>query len=235
MFWGVARGTSALVALLALLPVVRSAHPELPARQTPHPESSSRARANRNDWQRPHWVMDVLDIEPGDRVADGGAGSGYFTLHLAGRVGWGGKVYAVDIRGDALAGIGRLRQLLNLPQIETVLGEEDDPRLPDNSLDVVLVVNTYHELRAFDRMMQAFLRALKPGGLLALIDADAKTGSPRSAYGDGHRLPAAFVRDDARRNGFRFLRAEPGFTNPDDGAKWYFLVFERPRQASSGN
>ena len=103
-----------------------------------------------------------------------GAGSGYFTLHLAGRVEWSGNVYAVYIREDALAGIRAFREALNLPQMKTVLGADDDHRLPANSLDAVLVVNTHHEMRGCDRMMQPFLRTLKPGGLLALVDAEAK-------------------------------------------------------------
>ena len=226
---------AAVFAVVGMLSSHTSAHPQLPPGQTPHPEPSQKERANRNDWQRPHWVMDVLDVRAGSHVADVGSGSGYFTLHLAGRVGWDGKVYAVDIRGDALANIRDLRHLLNLPQIETVLGAEDDPRLPADSLDVVLVVNTYHEMGAYDRMMQAILRALKPGGRLGLIDAEAKAGASRAVYIQQHRLPAALVRSDAVRNGFRFLSAEQGFTNPDNGAKWYFLVFERPRSASPRN
>ncbi len=198
------------------------------AAQTPHPAPPHKELANRNDWQRPHWVMDVLQIKEGSRVADVGAGSGYFTLHLAGRVGWKGKVYAVEIREDVLAGIREFRKALNLPQIEMVLGADDDPRLPAGSLDVVLVVNAYHEMRAYNRMMQAFLRALKPGGLLAIIDADAKEGSRRAVYFEQHDLPATLVRADAVRNGFRYLRTESGFTNPDDGAKWFFVIFERP-------
>jgi predicted methyltransferase len=188
--------------------------------------------ANRNDWQRPHEVMDVLGVRTGSEVADIGAGSGYFTLHLAGRVGWSGSVYAVDIMQEKLEAIRGLARALNLPQIKTVLGDADNPHLPAVALDLVLVVNSYHEMPAFDAMMQAFHRGLKPGGLLAIIDAAAAPGAPRSEYFLRHELPSELVRADALRSGFRFVREEPEFINPNDGAHWYFLVFQRPATAA---
>jgi ubiquinone/menaquinone biosynthesis C-methylase UbiE len=213
------RATPAVAACLALL------SPAWSAAQAHKPEL-----ANRNDWQRPHWVMDVLDVHAGSVVADVGAGSGYFTLHLAGRVGTEGRVYAVDIREESLRGIRALASTLNLPQIETVLGTPSDPRLPDAACDVVLVVNSYHEMDHYDAMMKAFSRTLKPGGRLGIIEAEAPAGSARSYYFKMHFMPASVVRADAARHGFRFLRNEQGFVNPDNGEHWYFLVLERPER-----
>ena len=71
---------------------------------------------------------------------------------------------------------------------------------------------------------------LKPGGLLAIIDAQDEPGQPRSVYRERHTLPAEIVREDAARHGLRFQRELPGFSNPESKRKYYFLLFEKPKQ-----
>ena len=184
---------------------------------------------NRDEWQRPAAVMDALHIGPGSRVADIGSGTGYFTFHLAQRVGAEGRVYAVDVQRAALEDINRRAAALAFTHVTTILGTDNDPHLPPESLDVVLVVNTYHELRAYDAMMQGFWRSLKPGGLLAIIDCEALPGESSESYVRHHRVPSSAVRNEALRNGFRYLRTELGFVDPATPfSYWYFLVFERP-------
>jgi len=77
-------------------------------------------------------------------------------------------------------------------------------------------------------MLGAILRALKPGGLLGIIDAPAKSGEPREKYFERHRIPDQFVRDDAARCGFTFVRQEPGFNPPDNDRNYFFLIFQKP-------
>ncbi|MGH9779438.1 MAG: methyltransferase domain-containing protein, partial [Candidatus Acidiferrales bacterium] len=182
----------------------------------------------RDAWQHPEDVMDALGIQAGTAVADVGSGDGYFSFHLARRVGPEGRVYAVDIDQDALKKLRRQAEKDNLSQIETVVGAKDDPRLPPDSVDVVLVVNAYHEMRDYDAMMAGFFRALKPGGLLGIIEAEDEPGKPREDYYGRHRMPEEVVREDAARAGFRFLRTEPGFTRPSPNKEFYFLIFEKP-------
>src|SRR5215475_5527696 len=98
----------------------------------------------RDRWERPEEVMDAVGVKAGSTVADVGAGEGYFTFHLAERVGTTGKVYAEDILEDRLEKIRALAAERKLTQIETVLGAADDPRLPAERMDAVLVVNAYH-------------------------------------------------------------------------------------------
>ncbi len=187
--------------------------------------------AHRDTWQRPAAVMDGLGIRRGSRVADIGAGGGYFTFHLAGRVGTTGRVYAVDVQRAALADIAQRASTERLTQITTVQGTDEDPHLPARSVDVILVVNTYHEFRAFDSMMQAFRTALKPRGRLAVIEPEAIAGEPPGRAFRYHRISRSAVRGDAERAGLRFVRNELGFVNPDGGitsSYWFFLVFERP-------
>jgi len=182
----------------------------------------------RDAWQRPAEVMDALGLVAGMRVADIGSGDGYFTFHLAARVGPTGKVYAVEIDDSELKKIRRRAKAEGLGQIETVLGARDDPRLGPESVDVALIVNAYHEMQEYDAMLAGVFRALKPGGLLAIIEAEDDPGQRRESYYDRHRMPAEVVREDAARAGFRFLRDAPGFERPEGRKKFYFLIFEKP-------
>jgi ubiquinone/menaquinone biosynthesis C-methylase UbiE len=189
----------------------------------------------RDDWEKPQEVMDVLGIKAGTVVADVGAGEGYFTFHLASRVGATGKVYAEDILDDRLEKIRSRAANEKLTQIETIRGEIDDPRLPAERSDVVLISNAYHEMRDYDKMLQGIFRALKPGGLLAIIDAPAKPGNRRESYYDRHRIPEKLVREDTARNGLRFLRQLPTFTPPDSDRTYFFLIFQKPAPGNSSN
>ncbi|MCI0403946.1 MAG: class I SAM-dependent methyltransferase [Acidobacteria bacterium] len=172
--------------------------------------------------------MDALGIQSGTVVADIGSGDGYFSFHLARRVGAGGRVYAVDIDKGALDKLRKQAEKEKLSQIETIVSAKDDPRLPPESVDVVLVVNAYHEMRDYDAMLAGLFRTLKPGGLLGIIEAEDEPGKPRETYYNRHRLPEEIVRQDAERAGFRFLRKERGFTRPNQQKEFYFLIFEKP-------
>jgi predicted methyltransferase len=205
------------VLLLGMLSCPPSAH----AGQHSGPE--------RDAWNRPDQVMDALSVHAGSAVADVGCGRGYFTFKFAVRVGGEGKVYAVDLREDELDSIRERARRDGLSQIETIQGSDNDPHLPAASLDAVLVMNAYHEFREYDAILAAICRALKPGGLLALIDGAADPGHPREYYDGWHRLPEHFEREDATRAGFKFLRNPPGFTEPANRKEFYFLLFEKPR------
>jgi predicted methyltransferase len=189
-------------------------------------QESERAR-KRDEWQRPGEVMDALGLKPGHRVADIGCGLGYFTFRMAARVGTEGKVFAVDIDEEAIDKVRQRKQREKLDQVEPILGESADPRLP-NELDVVLIVDTYHEFRDYDRMMEAIFRALKPGGRLAIIDGEGPSGRPRAEYHRLHTIPADLVRKEVARHGFVFKESRPGFYDAEYGKRFYFLIFERP-------
>ncbi len=178
----------------------------------------------RDAWQRPAEVMDALAIRPGSVVADVGAGEGYFTFHLASRVGARGKVYAEDILDSQLQKIRERAKKEGLSQIEIVLGTEDDPKLPEGALDAILLVLTYHELDKYDAMLDAMVRAIKPRGLLAVIEEQAEPNRPRRSYAEEHKMSKELVLQDAARHNLRFAREEK-VLDP----QWFFLVFEKPR------
>jgi predicted methyltransferase len=189
-------------------------------------QESERAR-KRDEWQRPAEVMEAMGVKTGHRVADIGCGFGYFTFRLAARVGAEGKVYAVDIDEEAIEKVRLRKEGEKLDQVEPVLGESADPRLP-NDLDAVLIVDTYHEFREYDRMTQAVFQALKPGGRLVIIDGEGPAGRPRTEYHRLHTIPAELVREEVTRHGFDFKESRPGFYDAEYGKKFYFLIFEKP-------
>lgn len=193
-----------------------------------NPDQDALERGRKRDvWQRPDEVMEALDVQRGQRIADLGSGAGYFTFRLAARVGAEGKVYAVDIDQEALNKLRARKEREKLAQVEIILGEQSDPRLPPD-LDTVLIVDTYHELRDYDRTMQAVFRALKPGGRLAIIDGEGPAGRPRTEYHRLHTIPAALVRAEIARHGFVFKESRPGFDDAEYSKKFYFLIFIKP-------
>ncbi len=189
-------------------------------------QESDRDRS-RDVWQRPTEVLDALGVKAGQRIADIGCGSGYFSVRLAARVGTEGKVFAVDIDREAVDRVRRRAEREKLTQIEPILGEGGDPRLPNN-LDVVLIVDTDHEIREYEHMMQVVFRAMKPGGRLAIIDGEGETGRPRTEYHRLHVIPAEVVRTEILKAGFTFKESRPGFYDAEYSKKFYFLIFEKP-------
>ncbi len=194
-------------------------------------QESERSR-KRDAWQRPAEVFDGLAIKSGSRVADIGCGKGYFTFRLAVRVGATGKVYAVDIDEEVIEAVRERKARENLAQVEPILGEQADPHLPAN-LDAVLIVDTYHEFRDYDRTMQAVFRALKPGGRLVIIDGEGPAGRPRTEYHRLHVIPPELVREEVAGQGFIFKESRPGFYDAEYGKQMYFLVFEKPLSTRS--
>ncbi len=191
----------------------------------PSPESD-RSR-KRDEWQRPAEVFDAMAVKPGQRVADIGSGFGYFTFRLATRVGAAGKVYAVDIDEEAINQVRQRKEREKLGQVEAILSESADPHLP-SELDAVLIVDSYHEFREYDQMLQAVFTALKPGGRLVIIDGEAPSGRPRTEYHRLHSIPAELVREEVARHGLVFKETRPGFYDREYGKKMYFMIFEKP-------
>ena len=123
--------------------------------------------------------MDAAGLEPGMVVGEVGAGQGYFTFWLARRVGPAGKIYANDISRSALAAIERRCQREGIAHIETILGEVEDPLFPDSVLDMVFIVNAFHDLEKPVELLNNLLPSLKPGATVVIMDRDPeKFGDP---------------------------------------------------------
>jgi SAM-dependent methyltransferase len=138
---------------------------------------------DRDQWQKPDLIMDKLKIADGASVADLGAGGGWFTLHLARRVGPNGVVYAEDVQRVMIEFIGRRVARENLPWVKTVLGTPTDPRLPPG-LDAILIVNGYREMDDPARpdviitLLENLARSLNPQGCLGVVDFLPGSGGP---------------------------------------------------------
>ena len=160
-------------------------------------------------------VMAFAGIKAGMSVADIGAGSGWFTVRAAKRVGAKGKVFAVDISEDAIKHINERKQKENLPNIETVLGKEDNPLLPKKKVDAVLILKTYHEIAQPVRLMKNLLPSLRKNALVGVIDRNGDDAS--------HGINRETVVEEMKRAGF-FLVEEYDFVKGD--GMDYLLIFQ---------
>ena len=159
-------------------------------------------------------VMDMLGIEPGKNVADIGAGSGWFTVRAARRVTGSGSVYAVDINQEAIHYIDQRAKKEQLHNIKTILSQPDDPRIPADSIDAVLLLKTYHEVAHPIVLLRNLRSSLKPGARIGIID--------RNGNGENHGVSKDVVVREAAQAGYE-LRDTQDFVKAD-GAD-YFLIF----------
>ena len=160
-------------------------------------------------------VMDILGIVPGKNVADIGAGSGWFTVRAAKRVGASGHVYAADINPEAIEYIEKRAQKENLRNIDAVLSRPDNPLLPAKSVDAVLLLKTYHEVEKPITLLRNLCPALREGAKVGVID--------RNGNGEDHGIMSDVVIREAGEAGYQ-LAGKYDFVKPDKMD--YFLVFQ---------
>jgi ubiquinone/menaquinone biosynthesis C-methylase UbiE len=158
-------------------------------------------RKDRETYEQPEKVLDALKIAPGTTVADIGAGVGYFSLRIAKRVGSSGKVVAVDVQPMMLEVLKTNRDRERLSNIELVLGTETDPRLSPQSVDLVLMVDVYHEFQYPEEMMAGIRQALKPSGRLVLVEYRGE--DPTVPIKPEHKMTVQQVLKEIEPMGFR--------------------------------
>ena len=188
----------------------------------------TQAQRNRDSWQRVPEVLSALAIDKGSRVADIGAGDGYFTRHLAQAVGASGQVFAVEISQGALSRLRRLASDEGFDNIEVVEGEIDDPRLPKGSLDAVLVVNAYHEMTEHEAMLAGMFVSLKAGGRLVILDRSANDVSDsRDRQVARHELSIELAERELEEAGFDILQRDERFTGGRNHPQWMLVARRR--------
>ena len=126
-------------------------------------------RPARDDVELPGRVVGALNLSPSDVVADIGAGTGYFTFRMAPEVP-AGRVLAVDILPEMVARIRARADSMGVDNVRAILGTRMDPRLPDEAVDVALIVDAYHEFSHPREMMTNIVQSLEPGGRLVLVE-----------------------------------------------------------------
>ncbi len=159
-------------------------------------------------------VMDILSVAPGKVVADIGAGSGWFTVRAAKRVGGSGLVYAVDINPEAIRYIDERAKKEQLQNVKTIQSKADDPLLSAHSVDAVLLLKTYHEVAQPVTLLRNLRPALRPGAKVGVID--------RNGNGEDHGVGRDIVIREAKEAGYRLLE-QYDFVKGDKMD--YFLVF----------
>jgi len=163
-------------------------------------------RSERVQEEEPDVALDALKLTEGATVADVGAGSGYMTVKMAKRVGPTGKVYANDIQPQMLS---MLRQRLDrekLANVDLVLGTYDDPKLPANTLDLILMVDVYHEFSQPQQMLRRMRDSLKPTGRLVLLEY--RKEDPSIPIRPDHKMSVAEAKMEVEAEGFALANVD---------------------------
>jgi ubiquinone/menaquinone biosynthesis C-methylase UbiE len=171
----------------------------------------------RDAYQKPHEVLSALAIREGERIADIGAGSGYFALRFSKHVGTSGRVFAVDISPEMVLHLNRRIRDAGITNVQTILASADDPLLPPASVDRVFVADTWHHIADPARYLSALAKILKPGGEIVVIDFHKKempVGPPAEM-----RLSREQVVSQFEQHGFRLAREHTFLPYQ------YFLIF----------
>jgi len=162
-------------------------------------------RGTRESEERTDLLMDALDLKPGMTVADIGAGSGYFTVPMAKRVAP-GIVYGTDIQPEMLAFLEARARTEKLTNIKGILGDTGDAMLPAASVDLVLLVDAYHEFDQPLEMMTSIARALKPSGRVALVEYRGE--DPEVPIKPLHKMTEAQARQELKAAGLMWIRTD---------------------------
>ncbi len=176
-------------------------------------------RPERERQERTDLLIAGLILSDDFVVADIGAGTGFFTFPIAQRVPQ-GKVFAVDIQPEMLARIARRKTLEKVVNVETVLGEQDDPKLPKNQIDLAFIVDAYHEFSFPREMGERLKESLRPGGQLVLVEYRAE--DPRVPIKRLHKMSEVQVKQEMAAIGLDWVRTDSYLPQQ------HVLVFQRP-------
>ena len=185
---------------------------------------------DRDRWQRPSEILQALDLREGSVVADIGSGAGYFALKLSAPVGKSGEVLAIDLLREPLIFLSIRTWLRNEHNVHIIRGDPDDPKLAGQTIDAVLIANTYHEFEHPKKILQRIIHSLRSRGRLVIADR-----GPRSADGDArevarlhHELSPILVESDVRESGFQLVNREDRFIDRAEDRPWWLIVAQKP-------
>jgi ubiquinone/menaquinone biosynthesis C-methylase UbiE len=156
-----------------------------------------------NAYQPPDQVLDAMGIKPGMIIAEVGAGRGRYVAHMSKRIGGSGKIYANDIDEDKLEYLRVRCERDGMDNVEVVLGDVTDPRLPEGEMDLVYMINTYHHVEKPVDLLEKIKPSLKPDGILVIIEHDVDKMGPGS-----HSTSQIDLFTQATDAGFRLVRIE---------------------------
>lgn len=164
-------------------------------------------RPERAEEEKPDKMVDLLGLKPGQMVADIGAGTGYISWRMAQKITPNGKVYGVDIQQEMLDLLAKSMKDRGITNVVPVLGSETNPKLPPNSIDLVIMVDVYHEFSEPYEMMTNIVSALKPGGRVAFVEYRAE--DPNVPIKRVHKMSEAQVKKEAAAVGLQWEKTIP--------------------------
>jgi ubiquinone/menaquinone biosynthesis C-methylase UbiE len=177
-------------------------------------------RAAREREEQPRKAIELMELRPTDTVADIGAGTGYFSFRIAEKVPK-GKVLATDIQPEMLAIIANTAKKRDVANVEPILGTVEDPKLPDAAVDVVLMVDSYHEFDHPREMMLAIVKALRPGG--RVIDLEYRGEDPNVNIKPHHKMTQAQAKKEMEAVGLKWVKTL------DDLPQQHMMIFQKPK------
>ncbi len=184
-------------------------------------------REGRDTYDKRMEILDLMDLKPGMNVADIGAGSGFFARLMAQKVAPGGIVYAGDISESFVDHIAKTSREMGLENVKAVLGDPKSPKLAENSVDVIFVAHTYHHFEFPYDMLAEIKKALRPGGLFLLIDAERITGMTSEGRMKMVRAGKGTFTDEIINAGFR-LEEEVDLFEMEYVLKFRHRTIEKP-------
>jgi len=176
-------------------------------------------RPERIQEENPEEMLEQLKVQPGMTVCDMGCGDGYYTIELARRVGPTGKVIAVDIQPEMLQELSRRCEQNNLKNVDMILGLPHDPKLPEGKLDLILMVDVYHEFSNPIEMLDSMRRSLKKDGRIALVEFRGE--DPQVPIKPEHKMTKKQILKEYEANAFRLV-------DQYDRLPWQHLMFLGP-------
>ncbi len=186
----------------------------------------------RDRWMRISEFLEITAVDTGMQVADIGAHEGYLSMHLANKVGDKGQVYAVDVNQYRLSRLESHASELGLDNIRTILGDYDNPKLPENTFDMIYVIDSYHEMTFHKTMLAHFFNSLKSGGRIVLLEKmkKRKIGASREEQTDAHTLALHYVKDELQAAGFLIEKEIKNYGNweRDPSKKIWILLASKP-------
>ena len=187
----------------------------------------------RDSWMKVEILFREAGVQEGMSVADIGCHEGYLSMHLARAVGTQGKVFSEDVNQHRLRRLAQHAKELGIQNITTILGDYDNPKLPKGQLDIIFVIDTYHEIEEYTKVLKHLRKALKPHGKLLLLEKlkSHLRDRPRSAQTLGHTLAPHYAKNELKAAGFEIRKEvlDHGLWENDlDKLMWFVVAAVTP-------
>jgi ubiquinone/menaquinone biosynthesis C-methylase UbiE len=187
---------------------------------------------DRDEWMKVNDIFEMAGIKEGNIVADIGCHQGYLSIRLAKYIGETGKVYSVDVREDRLNKLNDIATERSIRNIHTILGDYDDPKLKEQSIDVAFIIDAYHEMKDYRQILLNIKKALKPNGRLLVLEKlkQKMIGKSRQEQTLAHTISPGFVENELTEAGFTVtaLEKDLGYWEEDPDKKIWVLLAVLP-------